>query len=412
MSATSAGARSRVGGGAGAARPAATVRTVAAIPAVATSAVVAPATAVFPALGTTAVLLTADQARADDALLILRAELAAIDAACSRFRSDSELSRVNAAAGIGPVPVSALLAEAVEVALRAAELTDGAVDPTVGPAVVALGYDRTFAEVAARRPENTEPATAPRPAAGWRSVRWDPALRLLRLPAGTTLDLGATAKALAADRAARRAAAAVGCGVLVNLGGDLSAAGEPPAGGWRVAIADNHAGPEGGWRAGIADVHAAREGSGRAGITDDHTAPNAGPHAATADRHTVLHTGPQPTITDNRAAPNAAPRHPVVSIRDGGLATSGTTVRTWRRGGRTLHHIVDPATGDVPPAVWRTVSVAAGSCVDANTATTAALVLGERAPDWLRGTGLAARLVRVDGSVLCLGAWPADGGDR
>ncbi|WP_405770210.1 FAD:protein FMN transferase [Streptomyces sp. NBC_01538] len=326
-----------------------------------------PATAVFSALGTTAVLLTADPARADDALLILRAELAAIDLACSRFRPDSELSRANAAAGRGPVPVSALLAEAMEVALRAAELTDGAVDPTVGPAVVALGYDRTFAQVAARRPEDTNPATAPRPAAGWRTVRWDPALRLLRLPAGTTLDLGATAKALAADRAARRAAAAVGCGVLVNLGGDLSAAGEPPYGGWRVAIADDHAAPEGGRRAGI---------------------------------------------TDDRTAPHTAPGHPVVSIRDGGLATSGTTVRTWQRGGRTLHHIVDPATGDVPPPVWRTVSIAAGSCVDANTATTAALVLGERAPDWLRGTGLPARLVRTDGSVLCLGAWPAEGGAR
>jgi thiamine biosynthesis lipoprotein len=315
-----------------------------------------PATAVFSALGTTAVLLTADPARADDALLILRAELAAIDAACSRFRPDSELSRANATAGTGPVPVGALLAEAVEAALRAAELTDGAVDPTVGPAVVALGYDRTFAQVAARRPEDTGPATGPatgpRPAAGWRTVRWDPALRLLRLPAGTTLDLGATAKALAADRAARRAAAAVGCGVLVNLGGDLSAAGEPPDGGWRVAITDDH------------------------------------------------------------AAPDAGPGRPVVSIRDGGLATSGTTVRTWRRGGRTVHHIVDPATGDVPPPVWRTVSAAAGSCVDANTATTAALVLGERAPDWLRDTGLPARLVRTDGSVLRLGAWPADGGDR
>nr|WSY53844.1 FAD:protein FMN transferase [Streptomyces sp. NBC_00886] len=341
-----------------------------------------PATAVFSALGTTAVLLTADPARADDALLILRAELAAIDAACSRFRPDSELSHVNATAGSGPAPVSALFAEAVEVALRAAELTDGAVDPTVGPAVVALGYDRTFAQVAARRPEDTGPATAPRLAAGWRTVRWDPALRLLRLPAGTTLDLGATAKALAADRAARRAAAAVGCGVLVNLGGDLSAAGEPPDGGWRIAIADDHAGPEGGRQA---------------GITDDHAGP---------------HTGPQPTTADNHAAPNAAPRRPVVSIHDGGLATSGTTVRTWRRGGRTLHHIVDPATGDVPPPVWRTVSVAAGSCVDANTATTAALVLGERAPDWLRGTGLPARLVRTGGSVLCLGAWPAEGTDR
>ncbi|MFG2307444.1 FAD:protein FMN transferase [Streptomyces sp. NPDC048566] len=311
-----------------------------------------PATAVFPALGTTATLLTADPARAGLTLSILRAELAAVDAACSRFRADSELSRVNAAAGTGPVPVGALLAEAVEVALRAAELTDGAVDPTVGSAVVALGYDRTFASVAA----HAGPAPAPRPAAGRRAVRWDPVLRLLGLPAGTALDLGATAKALAADRAARRAAAAARCGVLVNLGGDLSAAGEPPAGGWRVAIADDHARP-----------------------------------------------GPEP---------GAGPGLPVVSVRSGGLATSGTTVRTWRRGTRTLHHIVDPRTGDVPPPVWRTVSVAAGSCVDANTAATAAVVLGERAPGWLRSTGLPARLVRTDGSVTRLGAWPADGSDR
>ncbi|WP_230196630.1 FAD:protein FMN transferase [Streptomyces coriariae] len=347
MNATPAGAVGRDGSTAGTTLPAGTAH-----PATARPAHAEPATAVFAALGTTAVLLTADPDRADDALLILRAELAAIDAACSRFRPDSELSRANITACTGPVPVSSLLAEAVEAALRAAELTDGAVDPTVGPAVVALGYDRTFTQVAARRPEDTGPTTAPRPAAGWRTVRWDPALRLLRLPTGTTLDLGATAKALAADRAAHRAAAAVGCGVLVNLGGDLSAAGEPPHGGWRVAIADDH------------------------------------------------------------AAPDAGAGHPVVSIRDGGLATSGTTVRTWRRGGRTLHHIVDPATGDIPPPVWHTVSVAAASCVDANTATTAALVLGERAPDWLRGTGLPARLVRTDKSVLYLGAWPADGDDR
>ncbi len=174
--------------------------------------------------------------RSSDALLVLRAELAAIDAACSRFRPDSELSRANATAGTGPVPVSALLAEAVETSPCAPPSSPTAPStPRSGPAVVALGYDRTFAQVAAR-PEDTGPATAPRPAAGWRTVRWDPALRLLRLPAGTTLDLGATAKALAADRAARRAAAAAGCGVLVNLGGDLSAAGR--AAGRRLAGRD------------------------------------------------------------------------------------------------------------------------------------------------------------------------------
>ncbi len=298
----------------------------------------------FPALGTTAVLLTADPARAAAASRVVRMELAAIDAACSRFRPDSDLSRANAEAGTGrQIPVGALLAEAVEVALRAARLTDGVVDPTVGPALVSLGYDMTFSRIARSGPD-----AVLRPATGWRSVGWDPALRLLSLRAGSELDLGATAKALAADRAARAAAAATGCGVLVNLGGDLSVAGRAPAGGWRTAIADDHAGPAG----------------------------------------------------------------PVITVRSGGLATSSTTVRAWRRGGRARHHIIDPATGDSAPEVWRTVSVAAADCVDANTATTAAIVLGERAVEWLRVTGLPARLVHADGSVQCLGGWPADARDQ
>jgi thiamine biosynthesis lipoprotein len=298
----------------------------------------------FPALGTTAVLLTTDASRTDVALQVLRAELAAIDAACSRFRSDSELSLANATAGTGrPVPVGALLAEAIEVALRAARLTGGAVDPTVGRASAALGYDVTFTRIA-----RTGPAPELRLATGWRSVGWDAELRLLRLPAGTALDLGATAKALAADRAARAAAAAAGCGVLVGLGGDLSTAGPAPDGGWRIAVADDHAGP-------------AEAGA------------------------------------------------PVVTVRSGGLATSGTTVRAWERGGRRRHHIIDPATGDSAPEIWRTASVAAAGCVDANTASTAAIVLGERAADWLRDTGLPARLVRADGAVVRLNGWPPDG---
>ncbi|MCX4744753.1 FAD:protein FMN transferase [Kitasatospora sp. NBC_01287] len=296
----------------------------------------------FAALGTTAVLLVADPARTRAAREVLEDELAAIDLACSRFRPDSELSRANAAAG-RTVTVGPLFAQAITTALRAAELTDGAVDPTVGRSLVSLGYDRTFASV---RPEDVRPVAPVRPS-GWRGVEWHPERRRLRLPPGTALDLGATAKALAADRAAGRAAAAAGCGVLVCLGGDLATAGSAPAEGWQVAIADDH------------------------------------------------------------AAPSSA-SGPVVAVRSGGLATSGTTVRTWLRAGRTLHHIVDPATGDVPAPFWRTVSVAAATCVDANTASTAAIVRGERALGWLRDTGLPARLVRVDGSVARLGGWPAD----
>ncbi|MEU8515876.1 FAD:protein FMN transferase [Kitasatospora sp. NPDC048722] len=293
----------------------------------------------FPALGTTATVLTVDHRALPEAERILRHELAAVDRACSRFRPDSELSRVNAAAG-RPVAVGELFALALQAALRAAELTDGAVDPTVGRAVIGLGYDRTFAVL---RPQDAVPLPVARPASGRRRIAWDPRARRVLVPRGTSLDLGATAKALAADLAAERIAAATGSGVLVNLGGDLATAGPAPAGGWAVGLADDQAA----------------------------TAPG-----------------------------------PVVAIASGALATSGTTVRAWRRGGRTVHHVVDPATGHPAAPHWHTVTVAAATCVDANTASTAAIVLGPAAPDWLAATGLPARLVHHDGAVSRIGAWP------
>ncbi|WP_460072892.1 FAD:protein FMN transferase [Streptomyces sp. YKOK-I1] len=302
-----------------------------------------PARAVFPALGTTATLLVTEPGALPAAEEVLRAELLAVDLTCSRFRPDSELTRVNLSAGV-PTTVSAYFADALQVALRAARITDGAVDPTVGSAVIALGYDRTFASV---RPDDVRPVPVARPAPGWRSVRWDARTRQLCLPPHTRLDLGATAKARTADRAARQAAAATGCGVLVGLGGDLAMAGPSPEGGWRIALADDHAQP-------------------------------------------VTEPGP------------------AVAVTGGGLATSGIRVRTWRRGGRTLHHIVDPVTGEPAAPGWRTVTVAAATCVDANTASTAAVVLGGRAVRRLRSTGLPARLVGLDGTVVRLGGWPPD----
>lgn len=283
------------------------------------------------------------------------AELAAIDRACSRFRADSGLSRLNAAAGLGPVDVEPLLLEAVEVALAAARRTGGAVDPTVAHAVRAAGYDRDLAAVA---PDG--PIIVPRPAPGIAGIRVDRVTGTIALPADVALDLGATAKALAADRAAAAAWRAVAegedtpagaeggaparaIGVLVSLGGDVAVAGPAPAGGWPVGIADDH-----------------RE--------------------RRPDR--------------------------VVAVERGGLATSGLTVRRWRRGGRTVHHVLDPRTGDPVDAVWRTATVAADSCVAANTWSTAALVLGTAAPDALRRAGVAARLVAADGAVTTVGGWP------
>ncbi|NUS55060.1 MAG: FAD:protein FMN transferase, partial [Streptomycetaceae bacterium] len=160
----------------------------------------------FPALGGLAVVLTTDVGAAERAAEAVRSEVAAIDAACSRFRADSELSRVNAGAGTF-VAVSPLFAEALEAALWAAEATGGDVDPTCGAALCRLGYDVDFAAIADAVAAGDKPGDG---AAGtvmrWRTVEWDREGRRVRNPAGTVLDFGATAKALAADRAAARAA--------------------------------------------------------------------------------------------------------------------------------------------------------------------------------------------------------------
>ena len=73
-----------------------------------------------------------------------------------------------------------------------------------------------------------------------------------------------------------------------------------------------------------------------------------------------------------------------------------------------MHHIIDPATGAPARGTWRTVSVAAASCADANIATTAALIRAGAAPSWLARMGVPARLVSHSGRVYTIGAWPAD----
>ena len=151
----------------------------------------------FQALGGLAVVLTTDPDAVPAAVEAVRAEVAAIDGACSRFREDSDLSRVNARAG-EYVEVGPLFAEALSAALWAARVTDGDVDPTCGTSLTALGYAVDFAELAA----GPAPSATTRAGAGWRAVEWDRTRSAVRIPAGTALDFGATAKALAADRAA------------------------------------------------------------------------------------------------------------------------------------------------------------------------------------------------------------------
>jgi len=187
----------------------------------------------------------------------------------------------------------------------------------------------------------------PHPVAGWRSVEIDRRTSSVRTAPGTLLDLGATAKATVADRVASKVGTRLDCGVLVSLGGDVAVGGAAPDGGFSVGLADR---------------------------CDD-------------------------------ADPVAA-----VSISTGGLATSGLLARRWRLGTHDVHHVVDPATGLPVMPVWRTVSVAAGSCLHANAAATAALVKGVDAPYWLESLALPARLVAANGQVQYLGGWPEDDG--
>jgi len=297
---------------------------------------VGPGTAQWPAWGTTARVVVTDPADLPLARTVVRGELAVVGRAASRFRRDSELSVV-ARSGGAPVRISPLLATLVGVALTAARRTDGDVDPTLGSGLRALGYDRDFARIGPAR----APAPGPVRRVGWRQVRL--VGRELTVPAGTVLDLGATAKAWTADRCAALIAARCASGVLVSLGGDIATAGPAPDDGWQILVADG------------------------------------------ADQ-------PQDRIW----LPGGA-----------ALATSSTISRSWRGSGRALHHILDPRTCRPAEPVWRTVSVAADSCVHANTLSTAAIVRGSAALRWLRGLGAPARLVDAAGRVHATGRWPA-----
>jgi FAD:protein FMN transferase len=293
----------------------------------------------FIAMGTVNTVMVHDSTALPVAMAIVQSQIQKIDKACSRFRPDSELSRLNRRSGGGDVLLSALLEEAILAALDSAEMTGGLVDLTVGKCVEDAGYTVTFRDLPADGP----PLQLRRRVIGWRALAHDPVAHTIRLPAGVGLDLGASGKAWAADRAAAAVAGCLGVSVAVSCGGDVAVRGPVPEGGWPVRVA--------------MDVDA-----------DDWQD---------------------------------------IVVFDGGLATSGTTSRRWRRGGIELHHIIDPSTGSPAQTPWAMVSVAAATCVEANAAATAALVIGDRAPAWLDDLRLPARLVDTSGGVRFAGGWSA-----
>ncbi len=290
-------------------------------------------------MGTENTVVVQDAGDLAAALRVVEEEVHAIDQTCSRFRDDSELSRLNRAAGHGWVQVSPLLEEALLAALAAAEMTGGLVDPTVGKALAEAGYAVTFTAIV---DDGGAPAAiAIAPVAGWQAIDHDAERHAFRLPAGASIDLGASGKAWAADRAAAAVFERLGVPVAVECGGDVGVRGPHPQDGWpvRVATADD------------------------AGAWQD------------------------------------------VVIFDGGLATSGTTSRRWRRGGVEMHHIIDPATGLPAQTPRAMATVAAATCLEANAAATASLVLGAPALEWLDALHLPARLVDRDGRVHHAGGW-------
>jgi thiamine biosynthesis lipoprotein len=264
------------------------------------------------------------------AVELTRRRMAQVDRACSRFRADSETAQLRP----GRQQVSSLLASLVGAGIKAANDTDGLVDPALGTQLRLAGYDRTFEAIGTDGPPPLFQPSAGR----WREIRL--LGNTLTMPSGLELDLGATAKAWLVDDVAARLSRR-GVAALVNVGGDLAVSAEVPPGGWSVEVGD--------------------------------------PGAPTQ-----------------------------VVATQSALATSSTVRRGWVRDGQALHHVLDPRTGAPAEPYWRTASVAADTCVAANTASTAALILGSSAPEWLEARGLSCRLVARTGAVVTVCGWPAD----
>ncbi len=249
-----------------------------------------------------------------------------VDQRLSRFRPDSELNRLNAAAG-REFAASEMLFEAVSLAVSAAHASRGLFDPTLLRQLEALGYDRDFALLAQHEQihDDTARPASPRamiPLAGdasappmaraaWSTIALEPARRRITLPEGAGIDLGGIAKGWAADVALARYGAPFP-GALINVGGDLRARGGPAAGEpWSIGI--RHPRSE---RAASPGLHAASSGAGS-------------------------------SVTELSERPYAA----MVTFSRGGLATSGALRRWWMRDGQRQHHLLDPCTGR-PMSLW------------------------------------------------------------
>ncbi|MQY22700.1 FAD:protein FMN transferase [Nocardia macrotermitis] len=311
------------------------------------------ASTTLSAIGTTVVIVCTDARELAFATRLVRARLDELDRAASRFRHDSELWQINCRSvelartddrGSLRVTVGWTLGSCLRAAMRVERQTEGLVCASLGTMLAACGYDDDLDAVRARGatgasgPAGDDPA--PCAAATFDEERWQ-----VTVPAGTMLDLGASAKAWAADALATELAARYAGGFLVNLGGDIATGGVPPDGGWAVGVQD--------WEGGVQQV--------------------------------VRSTGQA-------------------------FATSSTRLRTWTHRGSTQHHIIDPRTGRPARTRWAQVTCAGPDAVQANAASTAAIILDERAPGWLAERGVPARLSTAEHEVTTTPGWPAPAG--
>jgi FAD:protein FMN transferase len=275
----------------------------------------------FRAMGTEIELLVESDG-ASSALGAAEEEFHRLEALLSRFRPDSQLSRLNAEGSLAAGPD---LLRVVELAMAANDRTGGRFDITIHDALVAAGYDRSF-ELLPADAADTGPASAGQPAGV------DVEDGVIRLDPGVRLDLGGIGKGYACDRAAEVLATAGPC--LVNAGGDIATR----AGTWTVAVE---------------------------------------------------------TATE-----------PLTLELSGGsaLATSGRDLRRWRRAGRELHHLIDPATGLPSESDLLRVTAVAYDAVDAEVTAKALFLAGaEIAVEEADRLGVPALLVTQDGRTICAG---------
>jgi thiamine biosynthesis lipoprotein len=297
-----------------------------------------------PAFGTTLGFWVTDARQLERVEWVARSWIEAVDAACSRFRDGSDLGRANRGAGEA-VTVSPVLLDAVEAACEMARLTGGLYDPTVGRAVIAAGYDQSFDSLPRVRDWSRGRAV---PAGRWAEILIDRSASTITVPKGVSLDLGGSAKGWTVDTALDLCRLELGheassVGLCISAGGDIAVAGPPPLGGWPVRLSE------------------------------------------TLDRE-------------------RGPGDEWVALQSGAIATSGALHRRWSMRDGEAHHIIDPRTGAPGQSCWRLVTVMAGRCLVADTAATAAWLLGDEAPRWMASIGVQGRLVASDGTVtrVCL----------